>query len=121
MPTFPVVPQIYPPFFPKSYPIIANLNEITSVGYGADVNINTYTSLSNAYTTPANGYVVVDSSGDNALYLVMIYGSDGSTAIASIRNRINTNDKASIYVPKGCRVVVSDRSSTISVTFRYFD
>lgn len=99
----------------------SSLSEIKSVGYGADVDIHTYTSLANAYTTPANGYVVVDSSGDNALYLVIIYGSDGSTAIATIRNRINTDDRVSIYVPKGCRVVVSDRSSTIGVTFRYFD
>lgn len=86
---------------------------------GAAVNLASYTSLSNAYTTPESGYVLLNCTYSTTEYgTVDIYSSDNSLiSRLSKENSINGSCVLSVYVHKGMKVVVSSRSANVIAVF----
>ena len=94
-----------------------------STQFEESVTINTYTSSSNPYTFPNDGYLMISAgSGTNSLYDVYVIASDSATAVLARLNKRFTEASQvdSLFVRKGTRAYVADRSSSVTVAFREF-
>jgi hypothetical protein len=99
------------------------LNAITNVQQMAITDISTgHTTLEAAYNAPADGYIVAMNNDDNLNGLVQVYvaAATGDFNVAQVRTHLNPKNDLSLFVKKGCRIYVRDRSSIVNIYFRYF-
>lgn len=87
---------------------------------GNDVNLTSYTSIQNSYTFPYDGYLILDSGEKpNGIIHVNIQDNGGLTNVAFMRMNITgTYQTESLFVRKGMKCYVADRSSGTKVSFR---
>lgn len=83
------------------------------------VNLNGYTSPSNSYTFPSDGYLILDSATKTSgLIDARIQGSNGGNVAFMFMNITGQNQKESLFVRKGMKCYVNDRSSDTNISFR---
>lgn len=101
----------------------SKIARMESTQFEDSVTINAYTSASNPYTFPNDGYLMISAgSGSNSLYDVYVIASDSATAVLARLNKRFTDASQvdSLFVRKGTRAYVADRSSSVTVAFREF-
>ena len=101
----------------------SKIARMESTQFEDSVTINTYTSSSSPYTFPNDGYLMISAgSGTNSLYDVYVIASDSATAVLARLNKRFTEASQvdSLFVRKGTRAYVADRSSSVTVAFREF-
>lgn len=87
---------------------------------GTSVDISSYTSTSNLYTCPSDGYLIVGSgTATTGTVKGRVYGSDSvSGSIAGINMPISeTYQTASLFVKKGMRLMAVDVPTNTTITF----
>ena len=109
--------------FSKINALNSKIARMESTQFEDTVTINAYTSSSNPYTFPNDGYLMISAgSGTNSLYDVYVIASDSATAVLARLNKRFTEASQvdSLFVRKGTRAYVADRSSSVTVAFREF-
>lgn len=90
--------------------VTSDVKSKRSTEIGAWVNLASYTSASNAYTFPSDGYVFTYNAGSTSSVLNIIGSPDGGSTIGI--GSIN-NGRNSLYVRKGMKCYVTGSFSAV--------
>lgn len=100
------------------------LDELFRNGRGTPIDIDIDHPSGNAYTTPTDGYVLVENAGDTSGTRIgaVIRGSVGTTMIVEAIYTDHGNESVAVYVKKGMRIhsILNGRLANTAVTFRPF-
>ena len=95
------------------------LDKLTANNGVAGVDLSSYSTSSNKYTFPSDGYVVESIGAQTGgKCIVTIYGANGAAAASLCLNATFNYQSSSVFVRKGMSCYVYSRDSNVTVEFR---
>ena len=95
------------------------LDDLTANNGAVGVDLSPYSTSSNKYTFPSDGYIVESIGAQNSgKCIVTIYGANGAPIAGLCLNAVFNYQSSSVFVRKGMSCYVFSRDSNVTVEFR---